>query len=199
MNDYRPPWARDLTRRIERLTERVVAARIIAHAIIEGQEAKALLMLKACKRCGGTAVEQVRRAASGDPGWLRSEARIVCATCGDATHWNRERTHHARWNADHGKEPDRVERQQPMTEKMSNLDALAGEIDKLTTAIEGDAKKRIEKIAGVWAKKDRVFAKADTKIDARDAAIDATDKALDKLDAALGDNGGPALPTSGGS
>lgn len=86
-----------------------------------------------------------------------------------------------------------------MTDKLSNLGGLAAELDKLTAAIEADAKKRIERVAGLHAKRERVFAKVDARIDTRDVALDEADAAFDKLDQMLGDNGGPALPTSDGS
>jgi hypothetical protein len=120
--------AEDLRRQIERLTERVSSARIVARAIIEGQEAK--------RRLG-------------------------------------------------------------MTDKLPNLGGIAGALDKLTSAIESDAQKFLQKIEGVHAKRARVFAKADDTLTARNAALDETEAALDKLNAALGDNGGPSL--SGGS
>lgn len=85
-----------------------------------------------------------------------------------------------------------------MADKFPNLSGVAGAIDKLTHAIEDDAKAVLAKIEEVAGKRTRVFNKAQSKIVVRDAALDEADQALDKLDAALGDNGGPPLPTSGG-
>jgi len=85
-----------------------------------------------------------------------------------------------------------------MTDKLPNTAGLATAIDKLTEAIESDAKKRLERVEEMHAKRQRVFAKADERLNARDASLDAADAALEQLDAALGDNGGPKLPTSDG-
>lgn len=83
-----------------------------------------------------------------------------------------------------------------MSTKMPNLEGVSVAIDKLTSAIEDDAKAALEKVETMHGKRKRVFGKANERIAARDAALDAADAALDKLDAALGDNGGP---TSDGS
>ena len=80
----------------------------------------------------------------------------------------------------------------PMT-KMPNLSGVSSAIDKLTHAIEDDAKTILAKVEALHDKRRRVFGKAHEHADARDAALDAADEALDKLDAALGDNGGPTL------
>lgn len=83
-----------------------------------------------------------------------------------------------------------------MSDKMPHTAALAGEIDKLTSAIEADAQKRIERVQGLHAKRERVFKKADARLNARDASLDQADAALDALDAALGDNGAPLSDNS---
>lgn len=80
-----------------------------------------------------------------------------------------------------------------MADRMSNVSGLASAIDKLTFAIEADAKKRLERVQTIHEKRQRVFDKADAKLNARDASLDAADAALDKLDQMLGDNGGPTL------
>lgn len=83
-----------------------------------------------------------------------------------------------------------------MADKMPNTTGLASAIDKLTFAIEADAKQRLERVQAIHEKRQRVFGKADAKLNARDASLDAADAALDKLDEALGDNGGPTLGDS---
>ena len=85
---------------------------------------------------------------------------------------------------------------QSVSDKMPNLGGIAGAIDKLTSTIEADAQKVLERVDGVHAKRQRVFGKAHERLAARDKALDEADAALDKLDAALGDNG---APTSDGS
>lgn len=85
-----------------------------------------------------------------------------------------------------------------MADKFPNLNGLGSAIEKLNSAIEDDAKARLEKIEGLHEKRKRVFAKADSKIGQRDALLEAADQAFDKLDAALGDNGGPPLGGSSG-
>ena len=89
--------------------------------------------------------------------------------------------------------------EQKMADKFPNLGGIATAIDKLTHAIEDDAKDILKKIEGVHEKRGRVFDKAKTKIATRTAALESAEAALDQLDAALGDNGGPPLPTSDGS
>jgi uncharacterized protein with PhoU and TrkA domain len=91
-----------------------------------------------------------------------------------------------------------LRKEQIMPEKFANLQGVASAIDKLTSAIEDDAKEVLEDIASVHEKRKQVFGKAKERIAVRKAALEAANHALEKLDEALGDNGGPTLPTSGG-
>jgi hypothetical protein len=86
-----------------------------------------------------------------------------------------------------------IKRPSLMTSKLPNLGGVASAIGKLTSAIEDDAKKFLEKVETVHAKRERVFKKAHDKVAVPDAELDAADQAFDQLDEALGDNGGPPM------
>lgn len=84
--------------------------------------------------------------------------------------------------------------------KLPNLAGITSAIDKLTSAIEDDARKLVERdVPLVEARRSEVMAKARARLGDRRDALEGLAKELDKLDAALGDNSGEARDTGGSS